>query len=68
MSSTVVLITSITSFIGFIINTLVLFVVVLRGRRGYHLLFAVLLLIVACWDLGIFLVMVRNSNPNDVLL
>ena len=68
MSSTVVLITSITSFIGFIINTLVLFVVVLRGRRGYHLLFAVLLLIVACWDLGIFLVMIRNSNPKDVLL
>ena len=39
-----------------------------RGRRSYHLLFAVLLFIVACWDLGIFLVMVRNSNPNDVLL
>jgi hypothetical protein len=45
-----------------------MFLVLARGRRRYHLLFAVLLLIVACWDLGIFLVMIRNSNPNDVLL
>ena len=68
MSSTVVLVTSITSSIGFIINTLVMFVVLSRGRRRYHLLFAVLLLIVACWDLGIFLVMIRNSDPSEVLL
>jgi len=40
----------------------------LRGRKAYHLLFAVLLLIVACWDLGIFLVMIRNSDPGEVLL
>ena len=68
MPSTVVLVTSITSFIGFIINTLVMFVVLWRGRKRCHLLFAVLLLIVACWDLGIFLVMIRNSTPSDVLL
>jgi uncharacterized membrane protein YoaT (DUF817 family) len=43
-------------------------VVLSRGRRRYHLLFAILLLIVACWDLGIFLVMIRNSYPSDVLL
>jgi hypothetical protein len=67
MSSTVVLITSITSFVGFIINVLVMFLVLWRGRRTYHLLFAVLLLVVACWDLGIFLVMIRNSYPSDVL-
>jgi len=68
MPSIVVLVTSITSFIGFIINVLVMFLVLSRGRRSYHFLFAVLLLIVACWDLGIFLVMIRNSNPSDVLL
>ncbi len=45
-----------------------MFLVLARGRRTYHILFAVLLLIVACWDLGIFLVMIRNSNPEDVLL
>jgi hypothetical protein len=68
MPSTVVLVTSITSFIGFIINVLVMFLVLWRGRRTYHLLFAVLLLIVACWDLGIFLVMIKNSDPSEVLL
>jgi len=68
MPSTVVLITSVTSFIGFIINVSVMFLVLWRGRRRYHLLFAPLLFIVACWDLGIFLVMIRNSYPNEVLL
>jgi len=68
MSSTVVLITSITSFIGFIINTLVMFLVLARGRRTYHLLFAVLLFFVACWDLGVFLMMIRNSYPSEILL
>ena len=68
MSSTVVLITSITSFIGFIINTLVMFLVLARGRRRYHLLFAVLLFFVACWDLGVFLMMIRNSYPSEILL
>ena len=68
MSSTVVLVTSVTSFIGFIINVLVMLVVLWRGRRRRHLLFAVLLLIVACWDLGVFLMMIRNSYPNEILL
>jgi hypothetical protein len=43
MSSTVVLVASITSLIGFIINVLVMLVVLWRGRRRYHFLFAVLL-------------------------
>jgi len=53
MPSIAVLVTSITSFIGFIMNVLVMLVVLWRGRRSYHFLFAVLLLIVACWDLDI---------------
>ena len=68
MPSTVVLMTSVTSFIGFIINVVVMLTVLWRGRRRYHILFAVLLFIVACWDLGIFLVMLRNSHPSEVLL
>jgi hypothetical protein len=68
MPSTVVLITSITSFIGFVINTVVMFLVLARGRRRYHFLFAVLLFFVACWDLGVFLMMIRNSYPNEILL
>ena len=68
MPSTVVFITSITTFIGFIINVLVMFLVLSRGRRSYHFLFAVLLFMVACWDLGVFLMMIRNSYPNEMLL
>jgi len=68
MSSTVVVITSVTSFIGFIINVLVMLAVLWRGRRTYHFLFAVLLFFVACWDLGVFLMMIRNSYPSEILL
>jgi hypothetical protein len=67
MPSTVVLVTSIASFTGLIINTLVMFVILSRGRRKYHLLFALLLFTAAFWDLGIFLVMIRNSYPNEIV-
>jgi hypothetical protein len=43
-------------------------VILLRGRRKYHLLFALLLSVAACWDLGIFLVMIRNDFPDEILL
>jgi len=66
--SDVVIVTSIASLLGFAINVLVMSVLLLRGRRKYHLLFALLLLIAACWDLGIFLVMVRNDFPDEILL
>ncbi|WP_455280605.1 hypothetical protein, partial [[Eubacterium] cellulosolvens] len=68
MPSTVVLVTSIVSLIGFIINMVVMFVILLRGRRKYHLLFALILFTAVSWDIGIFLVMVRNSFPNEIIL
>jgi len=68
MPSTVVLFTSIASFIGAIINALVMFVILSRGRRKYHLLFALLLFTAVCWDLSIFLVMIRNSYPDEIVL
>ena len=68
MPSTVVLFTSIASFIGAIINVLVMFVILSRGRRKYHLLFALLLFTAVCWDLSIFLVMIRNSYPDEIVL
>lgn len=67
MPSTVVLITSILSILGFAINILVMLVILSRGRRKHHLLFAPLLLIGACWDLGIFLIMIRNSFPDEII-
>jgi hypothetical protein len=68
MPSTVVLVTAVVSFIGFIINTLVMFVILSRGSRKYHLLFALILFTAASWDIGIFLVMIRNSFPNEIIL
>ncbi len=65
MSATV-LTTSITSSIGFLINSVVLFLVLSRGRKKYHYLFAGFLLVCALWDLGIVLAMIRNSHVNEL--
>ena len=65
MSATVV-ITSVTSFIGFLLNSLVLILVLSRGRQIYHYLFAGYLFICALWDLGIFLSMIRNDYVEEL--
>jgi hypothetical protein len=65
MSATV-LTTTITSSIGFVINSVVLFLVLSRGRKRYHYLFAGFLFVCALWDLGIILAMVRNSHVNEL--
>jgi hypothetical protein len=64
--SLAVLVTSITSFIGFLLNSTVLFLVLSRGRQKYHYLFAGFLFICALWDLGIFLSMLRNNYVNEL--
>jgi len=66
MLSTTVLVTAVTSFLGFLIASAVLFLVLSRGRKKYHYLFAGVLLIVAIWDLGIFICMMRNSFSNEL--
>jgi hypothetical protein len=65
MSATVI-VTAITSFIGFALNSTVLAVVLWRGRRVYHYLFAGYLLICALWDVGIFLSMIRNDYVDEL--
>jgi hypothetical protein len=60
------LVTSITSSIGFLLNSTVLSLVLLRGRQKYHFLFAGFLFICALWDLGISLSMIRNSHVNEL--
>jgi hypothetical protein len=64
--STTVIATAVTSFIGFALNSVVLAVVLWRGRKAYHYLFAGYLLICALWDLGIFLSMVRNDYVDEL--
>jgi hypothetical protein len=66
MPSTTVLVSAVTSFLGFLINSFVAFLVLSRGRKKYHYLFAGILLILALWDFGIFLTMIRNSFVNEL--
>jgi hypothetical protein len=65
--STTVTITAISSFIGFLLNSTVLYLVLSRGRQIYHYLFAGILFICAIWDLGITLAMLRNEHPNELI-
>lgn len=67
MVSSILWITSIVSIIGFVINISVMLLVLSRGKKKYHYLFAFLLFIAACWDLGIFLIIVRNDQPNEIV-
>jgi hypothetical protein len=66
MPSNAVLVTSITSGLGFLLNSTILFLVLSRGRQKYHYLFAGFLFVCALWDLGIFLSMIRNSHVNEL--
>ncbi len=53
--SPTVLVTSITSSLGFLLNSTVLFLVLSGGRQKYRYLFGGFLLVYALWDLGIVL-------------
>ena len=68
MPSAVIVVTAITSGLGVLLNSTVLYLVLSRGRERYHYLFAGVLAICAVWDLGIFLTMIRNSFPNEVVI
>jgi hypothetical protein len=41
-------------------------VILSNGRKTYHYLFAAFLLICAIWDLGTFLLMIRNTHINEL--
>jgi len=66
MASNTVLVTAITSSLGFLLNVAVISLVLSRGRKKYHYLFAGIPLILAIWDIGIFLAMIRNSFTNEL--
>ena len=66
MQSNAVLVTAITSGLGFLLNSTMLFLVLSRGRKKYHYLFSGFLFICAFWDLGISLSMIRNSHVNEL--
>jgi hypothetical protein len=68
VASTVLLVTSFASLLGFVINLVVMFVLLTRGGKRHHVLFAFLLLVAACWDFGIFLITIRNSYTQEILI
>ena len=59
--------TAVYSFIGFVLNSTILYLVLSRGRKTYHYLFAGVLFICALWDLGILLAMLRNEHPRELI-
>jgi len=66
MNSSIVILTAIESGFGFLLTSMVLYLVLSRGRKAYHYLFAAVLLICAIWDLGIFLIMIRNEHVEEL--
>ncbi len=66
MTSSIVILTAIESGFGFLLTCIILAVIMRRGRQAYHYLFAAFLLICAFWDLGTFLLMIRNQHLNEL--
>jgi hypothetical protein len=66
--SSIVVITAIESGCGFLLTSVILYLVLSRGRKVYHYLFAAFLFICAIWDLGTFLLMIRNDYLNELVV
>ena len=66
MPSPIVILTAIESGFGFLLTSTILYLVLSRGRKVYHYLFAAFLLICVIWDLGIFLTMIRNERVEEL--
>ena len=61
-----VLANAIATFLCFLLNSTILFLVLSRGRKKYHYLFAAILALYAIGNLSFFLAMIRNSYLNEL--
>lgn len=68
MTSPIVVITAVESGFGFILTSTILYLVLSRGRKAFHYLFAAFLLICVNWDLGVFLLMIRNQHLEELVI
>ena len=68
MPSATIIVTSISSFLGFLLNSAIFILIMVRGRKLYHYLFAGILFICAVWEIGVFLIMIRNNHVNELPL
>jgi hypothetical protein len=66
MVSSIVIITAIESGLGFLLTSLILYLLLSRRRKTYHYLFAAFLFVCLFWDLGTFLLMIRNNHLNEL--
>lgn len=66
MASPILWLTAIESGFGFLLTSTILYLVLSRGRKTYHYLFAAFLLLCAIWDLGTFLLVTRNEHPGEL--
>ena len=66
MASPILLLTAIETGFGFLLTCTILYLVLSRGRKAYHFLFAAFLLLCAIWDLGTFLLVARNQHFGEL--
>ena len=66
MSSPIVILTAIESGFGFLLTSIIFVLVLIHGRKTYHYLFAAFLFICLLWDLGTFLIMIRNTHVDEL--
>jgi len=66
MTSPIVILTAIESGLGSLLTGIVLFLVLSRGRKPYHYLFAAIMFICLIWDLGTCLLMLRNNHLEEL--
>lgn len=66
MTSPIVIITAIESGFGFLLSSLILYLLLSRRRKTYHYLFAAFLFLCLFWDLGTFLLMIRNGHLDEL--
>lgn len=66
MASPIVVITAIESGFGFLLTSIILYLVLSRGRKAYHRFFSAFLLVCAIWDLGVFFLMIRNAHLEEL--
>jgi hypothetical protein len=68
MLPTAVLVTAGISAFGLLLNGSMMALILIRGKKAYHYLFAGVLLVCAGWDLGILLSMLRNNHPQELII
>jgi hypothetical protein len=67
MASPIVMITAVESGLGFLLTGVILYLLLSRRRKTYHYLFAAFLFVCFFWDLGTFLLMIRNSHLDELV-